>query len=79
MNDITVKIPIAIIPFEVPECVYTRTPPVNKIDGFEIKNTRIFLLSELDEETLSRLCAEFRDGVFAKARVTPPPTCKAGV
>lgn len=67
------KIEIELQPFSVPNFVLTVQQPRPKQDG--IQETPKYPLSELDAETLGKLCDEFRDAVFEKAGKQQPPKC----
>jgi|KBSMisStandDraft_5_1062788.scaffolds.fasta_scaffold213064_5 hypothetical protein len=67
------KIEIELQPFTVPNFVLTVQEPRPKQDG--IQETPKYPLSELDPETLDKLCDEFRDAVFAKAGKQQPARC----
>jgi hypothetical protein len=54
-------------PFRVPNYVLTEGKVRPRQDGFHPEETPKYALNELDEETLSALCDEFRKGVFEKA------------
>lgn len=66
----SIKIDLELRPFEVPNYVSVNESPSARQEGFI--EGRKFHLSELDEETLSGLCDEFRAQVFAKAGKTCP-------
>lgn len=53
-------------PFRVPNNVLVEQPPKPRQEGFQEYPS--IPLSELDNETLEEMCAEFRKGVFEKAR-----------
>jgi hypothetical protein len=61
---------INLVPFATPNFVSVQMPPRPKQDGFIASPT--FALAELDHETLSTLCDEFRAEVFRKAGKTDP-------
>lgn len=64
-------IEIELQPFTVPNFVLTVQAPRPKQDG--IQETPKYALSDLDPNTLERLCNQFRDAVFEKAGKTQPP------
>ncbi len=53
-------------PFMIPNYVLADAPPRPRQEG--LQETPKFHLSELDDETLEELCAEFRRGVLARAK-----------
>lgn len=62
----SVTIDIKLRPFTVPNFVSIEMPARPKQDGFiELPK---YALHELPDETLERLCAEFREAVLQKAR-----------
>lgn len=63
------KIEIEIIPFSVPESVTLKESPGPREDGF--KPSAKIKLSTLSEETLEKLCDDFREKVFKKAGKSP--------
>ena len=64
------KIEVELNPFIVPEKVIQKTKPFAEGRGYSSLPT--YLLSDLEEETLSALCDEFRKGVFAQAGKIDP-------
>ena len=62
--DATMKIKLK--PFSIPNYVIVETTPSPRQEG--LKEALKYHLSELDDETLTKLCDGFRDGVFKKAR-----------
>ena len=60
-------ITVSILPFIVPNYVTTNMTPEGKDEELSIR------LSDLDPETLDKLCRMFRDAVFSKAGKRPPP------
>ena len=65
-----VKHNVELLPFPVPEQVTALMVPVPR--SFGIKEPPKFLLSELDEATLSELCNDFIRSVFNKAGKEDP-------
>lgn len=61
---ITVK--TELVPFSVPNYVLVKSRPGLRQDG--IKEGVKYHVSELDDETLESLCAQFRSDVFKKAK-----------
>lgn len=61
---------IELNPFHVPNYVIQKVPPRPRQEGWH--ESPKYHLSELSEETLNALCAEFREGVFEKARAGDP-------
>lgn len=57
---------VELIPFRVPNYVLTKQQPKNKGEGVSFDGPK-YHLSELDDETLDKLCDQFRKDVFAKA------------
>lgn len=53
-------------PFTIPNFVIQVVPARPRQEGFS--EAPKYHLSELSNETLSSMCNEFRDGVFAKAK-----------
>lgn len=66
-----VKIDIELQPFTVPNYVLAKESPQPRENGFQ--EGRKFHISELNRDTLWRLCEDFRDEVFKKANVQQPP------
>ena len=60
------KIDIKLQPFRVPNYVLVEAKARKKQDGFSEPDT--YHLSQLSDETLDKLCQQFKDNVFAKAR-----------
>lgn len=56
---------IKLLPFKVPTHAYQVMPPGRRQDGW--KEAPKYHVSELSKETLTGLCDEFRDKVFAIA------------
>lgn len=63
-----IQIEVDIKPFEVPGAVETKISPGSRAAA------KLFSLSELDPETLDKLCSDFRKAVFDKAGKRMPPT-----
>ena len=63
---------IELQPFTVPNFAKQFAPVRNREDGWI--ETPAIPLSELSAETLEAMCAEFREGVFKKARKAKPRT-----
>jgi CRISPR/Cas system endoribonuclease Cas6 (RAMP superfamily) len=59
------KVEVELQPFTVPNFVLVKPRLGFRQEG--ITEAPKFALSELDEQTLEQLCAEFRRAVFAKA------------
>lgn len=57
-------------PFMTPNFVQVKQEPSQRQEG--MKEPRSFALSELDENTLERLCENFTNEVFKKAGKTRP-------
>lgn len=57
---------IELQPFTVPNYVIVKMPPRPKQDG--IRESPKYHISELDENTLNKLCDEFRAAVLRKAK-----------
>ena len=68
MSDVTVKIKIK--PFTVPRTVYMDLPPRPKQEGMTVPQH--YFVKDLDAETLSQLCDEFRKSIFELAEKTDP-------
>ena len=67
MATITLKL----YPFTIPNYVVELdTIPTKPQDGFKAISS--YHLKQLDEDTLSTMCDEFRQGVFAKAGKNDP-------
>jgi len=60
-------------PFQTPNFVRAVTKPGKREDG--IQESPCYPLSDLDAETLDKLCRDFRAEVFRKAGKEQPPTC----
>ena len=57
---------IKLVPFRVPSYVIIERPVRPRQDGYlEVPR---FHISELDDDTLTQLCDEFKSNVFKKAR-----------
>lgn len=70
-SSMKVSMEIELQPFTVPNYVLTAPKIGRREDGFvELPKYR---LEDLDSRTLDRLCNEFRDAVFMKARKEQPP------
>ena len=65
-----VKIEIELQPFQAPNYVLVKERPGKREDGF--KEGMKFHLSDLDSYTLDKLCNDFRDEVFKKAKKQQP-------
>ena len=65
------KIEIEIIPFDAPDVIVLKTPPRPRHEGFNLNNS-VMHVSEVDAETLSKLCNDFRAEVFKKAGKIDP-------
>lgn len=70
-----VQIELEIADFDVPDFVRVIRPVGKREDGigFSLGNNGP-KLSDLDPNTLDRLCNNFRDAVFKKAGKQQPPT-----
>ena len=66
-----VKIEVEFIPFTVPNFVMVKESPQPRENGFQ--EGRKFHVSELDQDTLWKLCEQFKDDVFKKANAQLPP------
>ena len=64
---------IQLQPFQTPNFVRAVGNPGLKQDGMQ--ELPCYPLSDLDANTLDKLCSEFRDEVFRKAAKEQPPTC----
>jgi hypothetical protein len=65
------EIKIKLAPFEVPQFVNELlTRPVQRQDGISLKSR--YLLADIEAETLSELCDQFRHDVFMKAGKVDP-------
>lgn len=60
-------------PFQTPNFVRAVVSPGLKQDGMQ--ELPCYPLSDLDSETLDKLCSAFRAEVFRKAGKEQPPTC----
>jgi hypothetical protein len=60
-------------PFQTPNFVRAVGKTGLRQDG--IQETPSYPLSDLDPETLDRLCSDFRAAVFRRAGKEQPPTC----
>lgn len=65
------SIKVDLQPFSVPNFVLTHQEARPRQEG--ITETVKFALSELDADTLERLCQDFRKAVFEKASIPMPP------
>ena len=61
---------IELIPIRIPDYIIQKTPPKPRSEG--LTESPKYHLSEVDEQTLSQLCDDFRAGVFAKAGKVDP-------
>ena len=61
---------IKLRPFNVPNFAIKEAKPGRRQDG--MTQPQSFHLSEVDADTLSEMCDEFRAAVFAKAKTTDP-------
>ena len=61
-------------PFQTPNFVRAVVSPGLKQDGMQ--ELPAYPLSDLDSETLDKLCNDFRAEVFRKAGKEQPPTCR---
>lgn len=61
---------IKLRPFTVPNFAIQVAGPVRRQDGF--RESPSYPLSEVDAETLARMCDDFRAAVFAKAGKPDP-------
>ena len=68
-----VNIEVKLKPFQVPNFVLVEPTPGRRDEG--MKEPSKFHLSDLDSDSLAKLCDEFRKQVFAKAGKTEPDTC----
>ena len=59
-----ISISLEIHPFSIPEHVFSVQKPGLRQEGFNPTIGVKYHLSELDEETLDKLCNEFRKSVF---------------
>lgn len=66
-----VKIEMELAPFTVPNYVLVKEEPKPKQEGF-IEGRKLHV-SELDADTLDRLCEEFTKNIFEKAGKRRPP------
>jgi hypothetical protein len=60
-------------PFQTPNFVIAVGKPGLKQDGMQ--ELPSYPLSDLDADTLDKMCRDFRDEVFRKAGKEQPPTC----
>ena len=63
------QISLNLQPFSVPDCIHDAAPPARRQDDYhepQLKG-RAFRLSELDENTLLRMCEDFKREVFRRA------------
>ena len=67
--DINIK--VKLMPFRVPNYVIAEQELGSRNDGF--REAPKYHLSQLDSETLDRLCDEFRSEVFKKSGKRMPP------
>ena len=65
-------IEIELIPFDVPDYAQQYAAPESRQDGVTFTREKKWALKDLDVETLSDLCDEFRFEVFKKAGKTDP-------
>lgn len=61
---------IDLLPFTVPNYVIAKTAPGNRADGWV--DAPKWHIRDVDTETLSELCDQFRADVFAKAGKSDP-------
>ena len=66
-----VNIEVKLKPFNTPNYVIVDEPAKLREEGFT--EGRKFSLSELDADTLSRMCYDFRIEIFKKAGKREPP------
>lgn len=66
------NIEVKLKPFKTPNFVLVEEPAKPREEGFA--EGRKFSLSELDADTLSRMCNDFRAEIFKKAGRHEPPT-----
>lgn len=72
----TLTLQVELQPFQTPNFVRVAGKPGLKQEGVQDMQGQCFPLSDLDPETLDRLCRDFRDEVFRKAgKERPPATC----
>jgi hypothetical protein len=64
--EIMIEIKVKLRPFTVPNYAIAYMPPKLRQDGF-VEPPK-YHISELSDETLNKLCDQFRDDVFALAR-----------
>jgi len=69
-----VTMQVELKPFVTPNFVLAVVKPGRREDG--LKEVPSYPLSDLDTETLDKLCRDFRDEVFRKAGKPKPRTCK---
>ena len=67
--EVTLKVKLQ--PFKVPNYVLAEVPFGRREEG--IQEGPKYSLEDLDAETLDRLCDEFRNAVFLKAKKSLPP------
>lgn len=65
------KIDVVLKPFQVPNYVLTEQLPGVKQDG--LREGPKYALSELDPDTLAKLCEDFTQAIFKKAGKQRPP------
>jgi len=62
-----IKVNIELEPFRVPNYVLVKQKAGLRQDGFQV-DTPKYHVRDLDVETLERLCNEFRQAIFEKAK-----------
>jgi hypothetical protein len=70
-KSVKASIEVELQPFTTPNFVLTVQPPRPKQEGFV--ETPKLALSDLDSNTLERMCDDFRSEVFKKAGKSRPP------
>jgi len=68
----SIRISLKLKPFQTPNFVIVEMPPRPRQEGMQ--EALSFPLSEVDAETLYRMCDDFRREVFRKAGRDLPPT-----
>jgi hypothetical protein len=61
---------VKVLPFTLPNFVIIKPKPRPRQEGF--RGVATFPLSDVEAAELSRMCDEFRAGVFAKAKKKDP-------
>jgi hypothetical protein len=69
------NIKVKTIPWITPNFVRIIRPPRSRHEGPNFNDNEGFSLDEVDVETLSEMCDEFRKEIFKKAKKEDPKKC----